>query len=63
MERETIGPLKVINRRHPKQKFESLRHRCSAAFFEWTENEAREIVLRHLDIAHINPIVWKPNAR
>ena len=58
-----VGPLKIINRPHPRTKYEALCHKCNAAFFESSEKDAREKLLSHIDIAHINPIVWKVNAR
>jgi hypothetical protein len=49
-----VGPLKT----HfylPTAKLEAKCHRCGWSDFKWTEQEAREAILRHLDYAHINP--------
>ena len=36
-------------------KFEARCHLCAWTYHKWTEAEARELLMDHLDTTHINP--------
>lgn len=50
-----IGPVQITNALTPSQNFEAKCHRCSWASYPGTNEEARDILLWHLDNAHFNP--------
>ena len=50
-----IGPVQVKNALTPSQNFEAKCHRCTWASYPRTNEEARDILLWHLDQTHFNP--------
>lgn len=50
-----IGPIQIKNALTPCQNFETKCHRCSWTSYPKTDEEARDILLWHLNQAHSNP--------
>lgn len=49
-----IGPVQVKNALTPSQNFEAKCHKCNLASYPGTNEEASDILLRHLDHTHFS---------
>ena len=54
-----VGPLQTRMPAMPNQRFEARCHRCPWSYHKWTAEECRELLLWHLEDAHIDPSYLK----
>jgi hypothetical protein len=50
-----IGPLQIRIPYPDGTKYLAVCHRCPWTFHKWTETECRELLIRHIESAHIDP--------